>query len=759
MNTTGVDETCLDREDSMDVSGDEENTKDSSVDFTVPPVGMKSSHGFTEVGGGGGKYVKGKASDNGKTTTTASHLGSTGGGEGTGAPSMVKSGIKRGEKNGKEHLTFKPQYYTIKATRERKEKGLILGSVGEYGRGETGGEGCGSGACTGFDVAADCRQFAAKNFHDLEGCRNISSSIDHDGLKCLACANPHSLGESMCRGEPVVVCISDQNFPPVLPADDGKCVVVIRVEEGRLFEIEGAFRDVFIGHCTPHGRFPLVGSLSHLGRYGLESYAVDLVKTMASVAALVGGGVSVVPYVPIPLGGIDGGETIRALFDLDSWLLGTCPAAGALLEGARSAFWGVMARAGVGGRSAPTWERIYHLPGSAVNPRRKPFWSPSVATPLPKRLPPLGEDDERTIVRAILDRVAGQYGVAINCNPSLERGMAILVNDNVTGQVIIVGASHMCRMAEFVPMNYILLAYPGFRTKREGIDSVAEKLKSLVITENDTVILDLVSNVAFMGTDKDGLPTPSIKGGDGKYHVPGVLTTAPPTTLKKNLEGCNAIAEIIKMANVILMCPTPRYVLEKCCNDPAHIENHSSMDFDDEIVEYQEQHRHVLGGWATTRGLEFCIMDPTAIVNPTEPLLRNRVTSAAAPSGVLATRFTCRGRPTRTWRWRSMRPTKARAWWETRPLSARAVAILSLAPGLVARPMALKRDGFLTPLLPCQCRLRRSVAVMHGPLLPLAGYVVGHQCARRPCTSMGWMERGQQRTARPFPWPAWTLGQ
>jgi hypothetical protein len=52
MNTTGVDETCLDREDSMDVSGDEENTKDSSVDLTVPPVGMKSSHGFTDVGGG-----------------------------------------------------------------------------------------------------------------------------------------------------------------------------------------------------------------------------------------------------------------------------------------------------------------------------------------------------------------------------------------------------------------------------------------------------------------------------------------------------------------------------------------------------------------------------------------------------------------------------------------------------------------------------------------------------------------------------------
>jgi hypothetical protein len=90
---TGVDETCLDREDSMDVSGDEDNIKDSSVDLTVPPAGIKSQHGLTKEGGGG-KPVKGKASDCAKTNITASHSGSTGGGEGTGAPSIVKSGKK-----------------------------------------------------------------------------------------------------------------------------------------------------------------------------------------------------------------------------------------------------------------------------------------------------------------------------------------------------------------------------------------------------------------------------------------------------------------------------------------------------------------------------------------------------------------------------------------------------------------------------------------------------------------------------------------
>jgi hypothetical protein len=51
-NTTGVDETCLDREDSMDMSGDEENTKDSSVDRTVPLDGVNSKNNLSREGGG-----------------------------------------------------------------------------------------------------------------------------------------------------------------------------------------------------------------------------------------------------------------------------------------------------------------------------------------------------------------------------------------------------------------------------------------------------------------------------------------------------------------------------------------------------------------------------------------------------------------------------------------------------------------------------------------------------------------------------------
>ncbi len=73
------------------------------------------------------------------------------------------------------------------------------------------------------------------------------------------CEKKHNIGESIEAGSPVAVVVSDQNFPPVLPTEDGNCVVVIRVEDGRLFEIENVFKDIFkktLGSCgqAPRGQ-------------------------------------------------------------------------------------------------------------------------------------------------------------------------------------------------------------------------------------------------------------------------------------------------------------------------------------------------------------------------------------------------------------------------------------------------------------------------------------------------------------------------
>jgi hypothetical protein len=73
------------------------------------------------------------------------------------------------------------------------------------------------------------------------------------------------------------------------------------------------------------------------------------------------------------------------------------------------------------------------------------------------------------------------------------------------------------------------LTVKGWIAKSGKIGKLCETLKKLNLTENDTVVIDSMSNTAFLVTDEDGLPIPSEKSEeDGRYHLYGDLQFAPP---------------------------------------------------------------------------------------------------------------------------------------------------------------------------------------------------------------------------------------
>jgi hypothetical protein len=65
----------------------------------------------------------------------------------------------------------------------------------------------------------------------------------------------------------------------------------------------------------------------------------------------------------------------------------------------------------------------------------------------------------------------------------------------------------MLRLAEERGQDTISLAYPGFRPKESMISELTEWLEGLKLEKSDTVVLDLLSNLAFMGADGGGLPS------------------------------------------------------------------------------------------------------------------------------------------------------------------------------------------------------------------------------------------------------------
>jgi hypothetical protein len=187
-------------------------------------------------------------------------------------------------------------------------------------------------------------------------------------------------------------------------------------------------------------------------------------------------------------------------------------------------------------------------------------------------------------------------------------------------------------MAAYLPKETIVLASPGFKATSVSLPSLTSRIVDLSVNADDRIVIDLLSNSAFMGTDAEGLPSPAFAGEDGTYHIPGSLSVAPPQAIKKILGHCEKIGKACGKANlVVLVAPIPRYVAKKCCEDPTHTENFSCDDFELEIVSGIGTHKRLLESWAQEHSMNYVLVDVTELSDPAEPVLRNRTTREGVP--------------------------------------------------------------------------------------------------------------------------------
>jgi hypothetical protein len=129
------------------------------------------------------------------------------------------------------------------------------------------------------------------------------------------------------------------------------------------------------------------------------------------------------------------------------------------------------------------------------------------------------------------------------------------------------------------------LTVKGWIPKSGNIGKLFETLKKLNLTGIDTVVIDSMSNTAFLGTDDDGLPIPAEKSDeDGRYHLNGDLQLAPPSAFKNTIKLVESSFQIrgkqksysryryqgtsmLPAATTLVMCPTARIRIS-CGNYP-----------------------------------------------------------------------------------------------------------------------------------------------------------------------------------------------
>ncbi len=146
--------------------------------------------------------------------------------------------------------------------------------------------------------------------------QGISLSFDPMSLRCVACTSEHNIISGQLK--PLVICLTDQNFVPKFHGDTESCIIVARVENASLNELCDFLLEVMEGAKLPHGSIILLGSVTHLHRFGTSIFATDWVRCVHRLESRFGDS-QICPLTPIIREDFPS-DLLRQILELAAWL-------------------------------------------------------------------------------------------------------------------------------------------------------------------------------------------------------------------------------------------------------------------------------------------------------------------------------------------------------------------------------------------------------------------------------------------------------
>jgi hypothetical protein len=188
----------------------------------------------------------------------------------------------------------------------------------------------------GSFASIDCDYSPLPNYrHNYAAKQNISLTFALDDFSCSVCTGTarghfvlHREGYKVEARDltPVVFVVSDQNFPPTLPAQcdtvggGNECIQILRVEDTALQEIAGVFLEASRGFIVPAGSVVVLSSASNLAWVGPAAYASEFVSAKWRLRAAFKNGIEVVHGLPLLLGGVGDSKGIFLFLDFFEWI-------------------------------------------------------------------------------------------------------------------------------------------------------------------------------------------------------------------------------------------------------------------------------------------------------------------------------------------------------------------------------------------------------------------------------------------------------
>jgi len=405
---------------------------------------------------------------------------------------------------------------------------------------------------------------------------NWTSSFGRPDGMCGTCLGGRHAALKAAGGGPVAIVATDQCFPPCLPAADGECLRVVRVEGGALREIVLALADSVAGHTLVKGTVVLIGSVSHLALVGTAQYTLDWVRSRQWILDRFGAeNVVVLPVTPVPVDGLMGASVVRSLLEVVGWFSSLDSTEALLCKRSLNQF--CTLHLGQTALGVELNERqCLRLPVSLDSRGACTFVSEGWGS-RPDGVPPLPRAAEQVLILSLLADLNEAFGLDLDMSPSFERSSDAL-KDLAQSKVseltyLVIGGSHadrladaMCATSPFVERETV----GGWKATKTNISDLVAKL-SVSELEPDIVVLQCLDNNAFFCQEEDGSLTLPKKGQDNQFHVVGELRVATVEQTRQLAKLLTPVVKLFPGATKIMVTALPRYTVLPCCEDENHL--------------------------------------------------------------------------------------------------------------------------------------------------------------------------------------------
>jgi hypothetical protein len=415
--------------------------------------------------------------------------------------------------------------------------------------------------------------------HDLRNRSTKTFSFDPQTGMCNSClAGPHAAWAAAAGG-PVVLVVSDQNFPACVPARTAgkECLRIIRCEDSSLQDLTHALLDTLGKARLPKNSVVLLGSLSHLCTSGTEHYLADWVRSRWWIRERLGEDISVLPLAPIWSEGLTGKSQIRNMVETLTWFTSLKATEAVLMK---DTFAHIIEQH-LTCRTGPGWvpERLcFRLPAGldtrAVAATVSEGWNS-----LPESVPSLSKAAEKDIVNTLLAMLNDAFEANLDLDPCLSRDITEIneqrAADTADKLILVIGSSHAANVVHALELQGANVRYLTDRGWKLSVDSINQAVNSLTEMEctPDLILIQVLDNNTFFVAKEDGTLSLPVKGKDKKFHVAGELRVATKEQMSSVLKTLKPLLDALPSVPKAMILPVPRYCYKKCCSDETHVTN------------------------------------------------------------------------------------------------------------------------------------------------------------------------------------------